>query len=136
MSKTKKSNINSNKNTIKIVINNDIKKRKRKSKKHDGKSKHHTQLGQPVQPNGGQSVITSSGAIVKIPRGITTGSARLPDDLSALTLEYLTPKTTTVKVTPKDVETPIVGPPAKVSNDKLVKQLKDAPSSEKEDLMS
>ena len=108
-----------------------IKKRKRKSKKYDGKSKHHTAMGQPVQP-GSQAVVTSSG-VLRIPRGITVGSARLPDDLSALSLDYLKPAI--VKVTPKDVETPIVGPPAKVSKDELVKQLKDATSTEKADLM-
>ena len=135
MSKSKKSNINTNKNSIKIIINNETKKRKRKSKKYDGKSKHHTQMGQPVQP---MSQAISSSGLVRIPRNMTIGSARLPDDLSALSIEYLKPKT--VIVTPKDVETPIAPAPP-------VKLIKDAPPSsvptpggfdqgEKEDLMS
>ena len=128
MSKSKQSNIKTNKNTIKIIINNDTKKRKRKNKKYDGKSKHHTAMGQPVQP-GSQAVVTSSG-LVKVPRGVTVGSARLPDDLSALSLDYLKPAT--VKVTPKDVETPIAPVPSK---EELVKQLKDATTSEKQSLM-
>ena len=93
MSKSKKSNINTNKNSIKIIINNETKKRKRKSKKYDGKSKHHTQMGQPVQP---MSQAISSSGLVRIPRNMTIGSARLPDDLSALSIEYLKPKTVIV----------------------------------------
>ena len=129
MGKSKKSNINTNKNNIKIIINNDTKKRKRKSKKQVAKSKHHTQLGQPVQP-ASQGLI-ASGLIPRIiPRGISIGSTGLADDYSALAREYNNP----VKITPKDVETPstTVSKPQPA----LVKQLRDATTVEKKDVMA
>ena len=67
------------------------------------KSKHHTQLGQPVQP--ASQALIASGLIPRvIPRGISIGSTGLADDYSALAREYNNP----VKITPKDVETPVV----------------------------
>ena len=127
---TKKS-VNTNKNTIKIIINNDKKKRKRnKSKKILAKSKFRTPLGTPSQP-AGQGVVSSSGLIPRIiPRGVSVGSTGLLDDYSTLAREYNNP----LKITPKDVETPSTtkGKPEETT----VKKLRDATASEKADLMA
>jgi len=125
---TKKS-VNTNKNTIKIIINNDSKKRKRKSKKQLAKSKFRTPLGTPSQP-AGQNVVSSSGNIVRVPKGVSVGSTGLLDDYSTLAREYNNP----AKVLPKDVETPSTTVSKSVPT--LVKQLRDATTSEKADLMA
>ena len=125
---TKKS-VNTNKNNIKIIINNDTKKRRRKSKKLTAKSKFRTPLGTPSQP-AGQSVVSSSGNIVRVPKGVSVGSTGLLDDYSTLAREYNNP----VKVSPKDVETPSTtkSPPEEIT----ILKLREATTNEKADLMA
>ena len=128
---TKKSaSVNTNKNNIKIIINNDSKKRKRKSKKQLAKSKFRTPLGTPSQP-ASQGVVSSTGLIPRIiPRGVSVGSTGLLDDYSTLAREYNNP----VKITPKDVETPTTT--KSKPEETTIKKLMDATASEKADLMA
>ena len=82
--------INTNKNNIKIVIHNETKKKKRKRKAKDKTGHHHTQLGQPSQPQT-QPVVTYDANRNPIIRGVTIGGGGVADNHRQLALNYLAP---------------------------------------------